>query len=321
MKKRLYLLLTLVLTALLLAGCGGLKGTYTPADASMSTEISSIRFDGSKAVLSIWGYKVGGSYKVQGDTLELNYTLLGNSRTQSFAFSQKGNSILIDGVEYVKSAGGGSSKSILIAVLALLVLAAIAVAVYFLVSRRKAAEEDDFDAEEPKKKGKPAFLTKLSSRRADDEDEDDEEEDFDDFDDEEEDEPEEKPAPAEKPAPEDDEDEGVRVWKPETKPEPVEEPEPEEAVAIRPDRCCICGKSLEDGYTTLARLPSGEEARIDRNCHKALYILSTTKDRSEFNKACGYLESRMDHVDPIVSLSLEKYIEKEEARMDSEAEA
>ena len=81
----------------------------------------------------------------------------------------------------------------------------------------------------------------------------------------------------------------------------------------------MCGKSLDNGFTVLARLPSGEEARICRTCHKALYILSNTVDRREFDKAAAYLELRMPRVDPIVANSLKRFIAKEEARLDQES--
>ena len=332
MKKWLSLTLVLVMTALLLAGCGGVKGAYAPVNGRAASELSSIRFDGNTAVFTLWGYSLSGSYTINGEALELTYELLGKTNTKTILFSQKGNSIFLDGVEFTKQSAGGKG---LVTALIVLVLLAVLAAAYFLLLRPHLAQKADEKTEEnaekspkPEKKAKKR-LSLFEKKKRDDELFDDEDDD-DDFDDEDEDEEDEAPVkqsvPSEAPVedePEDEpeaekpqgepaeEDEGVRVWKPE-----AEEPA-EETIPIVPDRCCVCGNSLDNGFAVLARLPSGEEARIDRTCHKALYILSNTTERREFDKAAGYLEVRLNRVEPIVANSLKRFIAKEEARLEN----
>ena len=55
MKKRLSLLLVIVIVALTLCACGGVKGIYTPAAGKTASELSSIRFDGKNAVFTLSG--------------------------------------------------------------------------------------------------------------------------------------------------------------------------------------------------------------------------------------------------------------------------
>ncbi len=347
MKKWLSLTLVLVMTALLLAGCGGVKGAYAPVDGRAASELSSIRFDGKTAVFTLWGYSLSGSYTINGETLELTYDLLGKTNTKTILFSQKGDSIFLDGVEFARQSGGGKA---LVTALIVLVLLAVLAAAYFLLLRPHLAQKADGaekaeESPKPEKKAKKRLGLFEKKKRDEELFDDEDEDDYDDFDDEddaddapvkqavppeapEEDEPEEEEPLGEEEPPEEDEapeeedsaedgeaeaeeDEGVRVWKPE-----AEEPQ-EETIPIVPDRCCVCGNSLDNGFAVLARLPSGEEARIDRTCHKALYILSNTTERRDFDRAAGYLEVRLNKADPLVANSLKRFIAKEEARLES----
>lgn len=80
-------------------------------------------------------------------------------------------------------------------------------------------------------------------------------------------------------------------------------------------RCCICGSPLGKDAALLGVLPSGRELYDDSVCHRTLYLLSTTKDMEQFDKADRYLKYYQRKADPAVRDSLEALLRSEEARM------
>ena len=93
--------LLLVICAMLsLASCWKqtLSGTYT--EGGLIT--SSLIFEGDNVTISAFGIKAKGTYRIEKDTIYMTYEVLGSEQTVSKSFSKSGNSIFIDGKEFVK---------------------------------------------------------------------------------------------------------------------------------------------------------------------------------------------------------------------------
>jgi hypothetical protein len=99
-KKRLFIILAAVTIVLLLMSCGnGINGTYVAAD----DENDVIKFSGNKVTWSETGASLEGDYKIEGDKIIISITLLGETiYDEELEFERNGNSIFIDGDEYVK---------------------------------------------------------------------------------------------------------------------------------------------------------------------------------------------------------------------------
>ena len=95
-------LLLIVLFAGILTGCAGktLNGTYK----STGTLGESLTFDRDHKVTGNWlGITLDGEYQIDGDTITINYkSALGIGTASTKSFAQKGDSIWIDGTEFVK---------------------------------------------------------------------------------------------------------------------------------------------------------------------------------------------------------------------------
>ena len=95
-------LLLVVLLAGLLAGCAGktLNGTYKSTGLLGET----LTFDKDHKVTgALFGITLDGEYEIKDDTITLKYTTaLGIGATLSKSFEKKGDSIWIDGTEFVK---------------------------------------------------------------------------------------------------------------------------------------------------------------------------------------------------------------------------
>ena len=85
---------------------------------------------------------------------------------------------------------------------------------------------------------------------------------------------------------------------------------PQPRVYVRPDCCCICGKSLVEGHAVLFTFISGDEARIDRSCHEQLSMLMDYRNPQAQATASAYLRSRLDFVDPSVANYLNGYLQQ-----------
>ena len=99
---RLVAVVLVLVSVLSLVGCGtSLKGTYVPADTSIVD--GSITFeDGNQIVVSALGLDIKGTYVIEDDKLIVTYSLLAFSTDLEWNFNKKGNSIFIDGTEFVK---------------------------------------------------------------------------------------------------------------------------------------------------------------------------------------------------------------------------
>lgn len=75
-----------------------LMGTYTSSDG-----LQYFTFSGTNTVkMSLSIFSATGTYLIQGDKIVIEYSLLNQSDTMEAGFSRIGNSIYIDGVEFVK---------------------------------------------------------------------------------------------------------------------------------------------------------------------------------------------------------------------------
>ena len=98
------MVLAVMTIVVVLAGCsgGGLSGSYK-SDAGMAS--TTYTFSGTdKVTISAGGgmLNMDGTYKINGDTMSLTVTVLGQESTQSVSFKKDGKNIVIDGVTYVK---------------------------------------------------------------------------------------------------------------------------------------------------------------------------------------------------------------------------
>ncbi len=85
--------------------------------------------------------------------------------------------------------------------------------------------------------------------------------------------------------------------------------------SVTEDRCCVCGKPLDEEQVKLFDHPYGVEARLCKKCHTAMFILASGTDMNQFNNANRYLKHYIATADPVVEKSLNKFISKAEARI------
>ena len=94
------LLLTAVLACMLTACSTKLYGTYTNEEGLVK---QSFTFkEDNKVEVSALGIDIVGEYVIEDGTITITYSLLNISYDMEKSFEKKGNSIFIDGVEYVK---------------------------------------------------------------------------------------------------------------------------------------------------------------------------------------------------------------------------
>jgi len=78
---------------------GGLNGTYK----SRGFIAQSFTFYGGKEVtMSAFGLNISGTYKIDGGVMTITYKVLGTDVDIRYGYSKKGESIFIDGTEFVK---------------------------------------------------------------------------------------------------------------------------------------------------------------------------------------------------------------------------
>lgn len=101
-KKIITITLALVLAACVLAACAPrLSGTYRSSGALSQTytfDKDTVKF----TPLNLIGGEVSGTYEIKDGKITITYTAGGLSYTDSYSFSQSGNSIFINGKEFVK---------------------------------------------------------------------------------------------------------------------------------------------------------------------------------------------------------------------------
>ncbi len=89
-----------LLMYMLTACTAGLKGTYTNSDGL--TKQSFTFKDDNKVEVSAFSINVEGEYAIEDNNITITYSLLGLSYDWEKSFVKKGNSIFIDGVEFLK---------------------------------------------------------------------------------------------------------------------------------------------------------------------------------------------------------------------------
>ena len=100
MKNTLALLLVCGMLFALISCSTALHGTYTSKDGLV--EQSFTFKDNNKVDVSAFGLHVEGDYAIKDGKITITYSLLGLSYDLVQDFEKKGNSILIDGTEFVK---------------------------------------------------------------------------------------------------------------------------------------------------------------------------------------------------------------------------
>ena len=95
------LLLVSVFLICMLTSCATkLSGTYTNSEGLVK---QSFTFkDDNKVEVSAFGINVEGEYEIKDDTITITYSLLSLSYDWEKSFEKKGDSIFIDGTEFVK---------------------------------------------------------------------------------------------------------------------------------------------------------------------------------------------------------------------------
>lgn len=105
MKKSLKRIVSLLLMASMLmcvltACTTKLSGTYTN-DEGLVKQSFTFKED-NKVEVSAFGIDVEGEYLIEDDTITITYSLLNLSYDWKKSFEKKGNSIFIDGTEFIK---------------------------------------------------------------------------------------------------------------------------------------------------------------------------------------------------------------------------
>ncbi|MBO4839126.1 MAG: hypothetical protein J5493_07150 [Lachnospiraceae bacterium] len=91
------LILVLILS---LTACGGGKPSGTYVSKGLITQ--SYTFSGDSVTISAFGINATGTYTIKDGKLNITYSLLGLEQTISYSYEKKGNSIFIDGTEFIK---------------------------------------------------------------------------------------------------------------------------------------------------------------------------------------------------------------------------
>ena len=95
-----FVLLTIVLVSALTSCAIKLSGTYTSTDGLIK---QSFTFkEDNKVEVSAFGIDVEGEYHIEDGTITITYSLLNLSYDWEKSFEKKGDSIFIDGTEFVK---------------------------------------------------------------------------------------------------------------------------------------------------------------------------------------------------------------------------
>ena len=93
------LIVCIVMMLAVLTSCSAkLSGTYVHHGIIDET----ITFSGDHVTMSAFGLDINGTYEIKGDTITVSFSVLGMEQSVSWSFERNGNSIYIDGAEYVK---------------------------------------------------------------------------------------------------------------------------------------------------------------------------------------------------------------------------
>ena len=101
LRRTVSFLLVIAFVMCMLTACATkLSGTYTNDDGLVK---QSFTFkEDNKVEFSAFGLEIEGEYLIEDNTITITYSLLGVSYDWEKSFVKKGNSIFIDGTEFVK---------------------------------------------------------------------------------------------------------------------------------------------------------------------------------------------------------------------------
>ena len=101
LRRTVSFLLVIAFVMCMLTACATkLSGTYTNDDGLVK---QSFTFkEDNKVEFSAFGLEIEGEYVIEDNTITITYSLLGVSYDWEKSFVKKGNSIFIDGTEFVK---------------------------------------------------------------------------------------------------------------------------------------------------------------------------------------------------------------------------
>ena len=92
------LIFIMMLALLSACGGGGLSGTYRSDDLVGQ----SFTFRGDEVTMSAFGINASGSYRIEGDSIAITYSLFGLEYTWRQSFSRSGSDLYIGGTRFVK---------------------------------------------------------------------------------------------------------------------------------------------------------------------------------------------------------------------------
>lgn len=99
--KSIFAVMTLSLILCIFAACATtLKGTYTSKEGLIEQSFTFKEDD--KVEVSAFGIDIEGDYVIEDGEITITYSLLGLKYDWVKSFEKKGNSIFIDGTEFVK---------------------------------------------------------------------------------------------------------------------------------------------------------------------------------------------------------------------------
>lgn len=99
--KRIVALLLVCAALYTLFGCAAaLNGTYKSKDGLIEQTVTFSK--GNKISVSAFGVEIEGDYVIKDGTLVITYTVLGLRTEWEKKFEKNGNSIFIDGTEFIK---------------------------------------------------------------------------------------------------------------------------------------------------------------------------------------------------------------------------
>ena len=82
-----------------LTACGGkLSGTYV----STGLISQSFTFDGNNVTMSAFGINASGTYKIDGDSIIITYSIFGSEQSMTQSFKKDGSTIYIGGTAFNK---------------------------------------------------------------------------------------------------------------------------------------------------------------------------------------------------------------------------
>ena len=88
-----------------------------------------------------------------------------------------------------------------------------------------------------------------------------------------------------------------------------------ETIPIRPEICCLCAKSLKDGFGVLFVTPDGQEARVDQSCWALLDNLCNSPQQEIQLDAATHLKKLLPNADPLVCEYLQIQISQVEEQI------